>query len=635
MALSASAIRDVVGDARHAERHSAWVLEFLQEADDPHIALEQLRRALEEQADEIDLEDIEDADLAEARQRYIDAYVMFSANRLKDMRARPRVGIGRMAPEQWVALRKQRAMAGAWGPKGDEAIEREVLVREALAHALEVASGYGSVAQEGWAREALAKDPSIVRSALDPALDFYAVHMNIANNRERAVYLSHEADEHFYLSAAQESALARRLEEMTGTRWRTVHVGNEMNALLDENEPIVARNPKSVIASSPQWTNAREKLRSAAATVKKNPDARHEAVIAGAWGPHGDEAYEREVLVRDALEHVLAPAQAKTIKDSPLIVRSLLDPEAPNHGGVPRNDPALAAVVMSDQMFPGWMFRLSDGDMEAVAARLEQVTGTRWRVMSDRWDPNVYFIDSKEPMTKRNPPHDVLREKVGNNEILVEYAPEFGYRAWLIGRTGQRLPISFGAETPQTAREAMALAKRFVSKTTSQRNPHSAQLEDAKAKFEEFHRKKPTKIGEFASSFAIPTTVGELGKAVHVLYRSNKKDPSTGKQPKKPVDYIHEHYAGVKAYQVDNDELEQCDVPDFIVKCDALVLLGLCLGFRFKDDDGEHDAEGEVPLPELYATPCGKALLIVQDKKEVLAMIWGGGLGVWARGIDG
>lgn len=168
----------------------------------------------------------------------------------------------------------------------------------------------------------------------------------------------------------------------------------------------------------------------------------------------------------------------------------------------------------------------------------------------------------------------------------------------------------------------------------ARRNPESAQLEDAKAKFEEFHRKKPTSIGEFHQNFVVPDEIGKLGKAVHVLYRSDKKDPATGKQPKKPVDYIHEHYAGVHCY-APNDELEQVEVPEFVREADALVLLGLCLGFRFKDDEGEHDAEGEEPLPELYATPCGRALIVVQDKREVLAMIWGGGLGVWARGIDG
>lgn len=165
-------------------------------------------------------------------------------------------------------------------------------------------------------------------------------------------------------------------------------------------------------------------------------------------------------------------------------------------------------------------------------------------------------------------------------------------------------------------------------------NPASAMLEDAKAKFEEFHRKKPTKIGEFHQNFVVPDEIGLLGKAVHVLYRSDKKDPATGKQPKKPVDYIHEHYAGVNCY-APNDELEQVEVPEFVREADALVLLGLCLGFRFEDDEGEHDAQGEEPLPELYATPCGKALVVVQDKREVLAIIWGGGLGVWARGIDG
>jgi hypothetical protein len=47
------------------------------------------------------------------------------------------------------------------------------------------------------------------------------------------------------------------------------------------------------------------------------------------------------------------------------------------------------------------------------------------------------------------------------------------------------------------------------------------------------------------------------------------------------------------------------------------------------------EAEGRAPLPDLCCTPDGKCLLVVQGKRKVLAMMWGGALGVFARGIDG
>ena len=309
-------------------------------------------------------------------------------------------------------------------------------------------------------------------------------------------------------------------------------------------------------------------------------------------------------------------------------------------------------------------------------------------------DPRYY---QKLATIHNPPPRTKSKELTGGVTLVVEEHPH-GISAWAVSRDGQRIPVSYGDYEPTDLEDALEAAERWLKGTRMMGDLHAAsprkrrptyehnspakcrcgapvkggrfcpkcgvevkpssqgvvqhglpavalsgrprmnpvaQLEDAKAKFEEFHRKQPTKIGEFASSFEIPTTMCELGDAVHVLYRSDKKDPATGRQPKKPVDYIHEHHAGVKAYAVDMDGLTEVDVPDFICKADALVLLGFCLGFRYRDDDGEQDAEGDDPLPELYATPCGKALIVVQDKKEVLAMIWGGGLGVWARGIDG
>jgi hypothetical protein len=153
--------------------------------------------------------------------------------------------------------------------------------------------------------------------------------------------------------------------------------------------------------------------------------------------------------------------------------------------------------------------------------------------------------------------------------------------------------------------------------------------------YEAFHRHPPRKIGEFAPSFVIPHRVFKQGKAIDVLYRSNKVDPETLKTPRRPVDYIHEHDPGVFTYLAEGDGTSVA-TPHWVRDADALVLLGKCLGFKFTGPDGELvEAQGKNPLPELYATTNGKALLVIDDKCSLIAVMWGGELGVEPRGIVG
>ncbi len=163
---------------------------------------------------------------------------------------------------------------------------------------------------------------------------------------------------------------------------------------------------------------------------------------------------------------------------------------------------------------------------------------------------------------------------------------------------------------------------------------------EATAKYKEFHRYDPKEVGEFPASFRIPDRVYRAGTAKHVLYRSGKVDPETLRRPRQPVDYIHEHDAGVACYvprrQDAPDEAVPVDVPRRFIDVEALTRLGYCLGFAFECPDGEVcEGEGRSPYPDLYCTPDGKCLLVIQDRKTVLAMMWGGALGVFGRGIDG
>lgn len=178
----------------------------------------------------------------------------------------------------------------------------------------------------------------------------------------------------------------------------------------------------------------------------------------------------------------------------------------------------------------------------------------------------------------------------------------------------------------------------------ARKNPDAPGLEEGKAKFEEFHRYEHRKVGEFAKGFRVPSTMLLAGPAIHVTYESAKIDPSTLRKPRNPVAYIHEHDAGVKLYvpaamadELDLDPDATTRVPFAAAgAADAtLVCLGNCLGYKFQLDGKPVEAESVDPLPELYCTPDGKCLLVIQSKRDVLAMMWGGALGVFARGIDG
>lgn len=155
-------------------------------------------------------------------------------------------------------------------------------------------------------------------------------------------------------------------------------------------------------------------------------------------------------------------------------------------------------------------------------------------------------------------------------------------------------------------------------------------------KYREFHRFDPKDVGPMPN-LRMPPRLRLAGDAKAVLYRSKKVDPSTLKRPKKSVDYIHDHDAGVKIYLPDG--VPDTDIHRSARDATALVRLGKCLGYDFVDrrypDDDVIQGLAQEPFPDLFCTPDGKCLLVIQDHRQLLAAMWGGGLGVYARGIDG
>lgn len=153
-------------------------------------------------------------------------------------------------------------------------------------------------------------------------------------------------------------------------------------------------------------------------------------------------------------------------------------------------------------------------------------------------------------------------------------------------------------------------------------------------KYLDFHQLDPREVGEFPPSFKIPKEIVFVGKAISVAYRSDKLNPLTGAD-EGTIDYIHKHDAGVKMYRSDLRKTPR-KVPKRICEAKWLVLIGDCLEFTYEGEDGsEVKAKTYKPYPELYTIPSGKALLIVERKRRVAALIWGGKLNVERRGIVG
>ncbi len=255
-------------------------------------------------------------------------------------------------------------------------------------------------------------------------------------------------------------------------------------------------------------------------------------------------------------------------------------------------------------------------------------------------------FDKGARVADQGPDKDDLRERVK----LLEMNPSHRERIAKLEREAARLrAVAARLEphaTTRAKRDQFFAAERLADEATRRwaaaenvqefaENP-GLQLDEtgtaAVDKYKEFHRYEPSQLFEL-DGLVIPKRVTVGGKGKWVTYRSAKVDPSTLKRPRRPVDYIHEHNAGVIYYLPDG--AKDVEVPRAFREATALVELGTCLGFMFVKDGRDVEAKAQRPMPTLCCTPDGKCLIVLQDRSEVLAMAWGGALGVFGRGIDG
>lgn len=161
-------------------------------------------------------------------------------------------------------------------------------------------------------------------------------------------------------------------------------------------------------------------------------------------------------------------------------------------------------------------------------------------------------------------------------------------------------------------------------------------LQKAERLFETFHQYDPISVGELHRRFRIPRYANYVGEAKTMFYTSDKLNPETG-EDEGWINYFHEHEGGVRMYVLGADrDGERRRIPRWIYDTKALVRLGDCDGFEYVDFDGETvEAKSTGKKPEWYTVPSGKALLVIQDKRSVLAIAWGGSLNVEWRGVVG
>lgn len=151
-----------------------------------------------------------------------------------------------------------------------------------------------------------------------------------------------------------------------------------------------------------------------------------------------------------------------------------------------------------------------------------------------------------------------------------------------------------------------------------------------------FHQFEPSDIGEFHAEFHIPEIGTHVGRASRMFYRSDKLNPETG-EDEGCVDYVHDYGPRIRVLRFGKQThgLEK-PVPRWLRGEVELVLIGSCLGFSYVTHAGEAvEAKTTRPYPDWYASRCGRALLVVSQRRTLEAILVGGELRVTALGVVG
>jgi hypothetical protein len=155
-------------------------------------------------------------------------------------------------------------------------------------------------------------------------------------------------------------------------------------------------------------------------------------------------------------------------------------------------------------------------------------------------------------------------------------------------------------------------------------------LDAAIRSFEGFHAYDSKEVGQFPASMRIPEYVQVLGPCTYVTYRSDKWNDGSH-------DYVHEieSYPRVLVGLVGGRQGKRRKVPQRIGNDATLVQVRTsAIGFGYTDGAGEK-IDSTVRRCTWFWHPRGKALLLVREMRQLVAIIWGGKLGFEDRGIVG
>jgi hypothetical protein len=147
--------------------------------------------------------------------------------------------------------------------------------------------------------------------------------------------------------------------------------------------------------------------------------------------------------------------------------------------------------------------------------------------------------------------------------------------------------------------------------------------------FEGFNEYPSKGASKFAREIVIPDRMPSPGPCRWVTYRSDKWNNGTH-------DYIHTitSYPRVKCAMA-GENYDTIKVPAKVRNATTVTQIGLrALGFAFEYDDDEYEAK--VPAgTEWFWSQTARALYLIQNKRKLIAVIWGGNLNVEPRGIVG
>jgi hypothetical protein len=183
-----------------------------------------------------------------------------------------------------------------------------------------------------------------------------------------------------------------------------------------------------------------------------------------------------------------------------------------------------------------------------------------------------------------------------------------------------------------SASEVRAAIKKAPSFAKSRNNPCGTRppgVSQATKTFENFNEYPSKGASKFAREIIVPERMPSPGPCRWLTYRSNKWNDGTH-------DYIHTiaSYPRVKCAMA-GENYPTIKIPAKVREATTLTQIGLrALGFAFEYDDDEYEAK--VPAgTEWFWSQTARALYLIQNKRKLVAVIWGGNLNVEPRGIVG